>query len=142
MSIFQSTLQTIYIFEASHRSIPRNSIHSGQKVPKPGRNALTFLCCWNISMWSMNIFKTLRSEANPIQRQFFGFYEWTIITHVTVPLQILYRFHSAASLFEIWKHAYKVDNSMCHCGHGLTFDPHGDARHGVKRTGALDHRDM
>ncbi|OQV12513.1 hypothetical protein BV898_13239 [Hypsibius exemplaris] len=117
MSILQSTIQTVYIFEASNRSIPETAqdVSAGKKIPKPGRNALTFLIVVNLAFWSMNIFKTLRSEASPMQREFFGFYEWTIITHVTVPLQILYRFHSAASLFEIWKHAYKVNPASCQC---------------------------
>ncbi|XP_055344549.1 proton channel OtopLc-like [Paramacrobiotus metropolitanus] len=125
LAIVQATLQTIYIFEVSHRSIAHTPVSLSHgaldhmdasrrvgKIQKPGRNALTFLIVINISFWNMNIFKTLRSEASPLQRDFFGVYEWTIITHVTVPLTLLYRFHSAAGLFEIWKHAYKIKHPV------------------------------
>lgn len=47
-------------------------------------------------------------HSHPIQLNFYGLWAWTIITHVSMPLAIFYRFHSTVCLCEIWKRAYKM----------------------------------
>lgn len=94
---------------------------------------VTFLLVANIALWSINalvksraIFRRThvsntkrKNEVDTIQYiqnvfqyfkqlEFFGEWSWTIITHVSMPLAIFYRFHSTICLFEIWKTTYKV----------------------------------
>ena len=38
---------------------------------------------------------------------FIQFQLWTVISHMTLPLSIFYRFHSAVALVDIWSSAYK-----------------------------------
>jgi hypothetical protein len=48
------------------------------------------------------------AEYNPEHLKFFGVWPWTVITHISMPLAIFYRFHSTICLFEIWKASYKL----------------------------------
>ncbi|XP_022690986.1 uncharacterized protein LOC111261636 isoform X2 [Varroa jacobsoni] len=79
-----------------------------QAERKPGREMVTFLILCNFSMWAINTLETRRADSNPVQMHFYGFWAWTIITHVTAPLVIFFRFHSTVCLCDIWKRAYKV----------------------------------
>ncbi|GLG95585.1 Proton channel OtopLc [Gryllus bimaculatus] len=74
---------------------------------KPGRQIVTFLLVANMSMWSINTLEKGHASFRPSHLVFFGEWAWTIITRVSMPLAIFYRFHSTICLFEIWKNAYK-----------------------------------
>lgn len=102
--IMQSTLQTVFIIDASRRY----SYKAEHETRKPGRELVTFLLMCNVAMWAINTFESRRSLENPVQLNFFGFIPWTIINMVIVPLTIFYRFHSTVCLVEIWRRAYKV----------------------------------
>lgn len=39
--------------------------------------------------------------------EFFGVWAWTLITHVSVPLLVCYRFQATVCFYEIWKNSYK-----------------------------------
>ncbi|XP_076344781.1 proton channel OtopLc-like isoform X2 [Tachypleus tridentatus] len=106
--LIQATLQTIFILEASRRYC-RNS---DQMERKPGREMVTFLLVCNFAMWSINTLETRRGDSNPVQMHFYGFWAWTIITHVTTPLTIFFRFHSTVCLCDIWKRSYKVRSEL------------------------------
>ncbi|XP_043190269.1 proton channel OtopLc-like isoform X3 [Amphibalanus amphitrite] len=103
MAIAQVTMQTMFILDASCRQAYRSS----HLRDKPGREVVTFLLICNLALWSIHVFETSRSDAHPHQLHFFGFWAWTIISHVSMPLAIFYRFHSTVCLCEIWKRAYK-----------------------------------
>lgn len=103
-SLFQTTCQTIFILDASRRSC----VTPEQIRRKPGREIVTFLLVTNLAMWAINTLEKSRAESHPIQLHFYGLWAWTIITHVSMPLAIFYRFHSTVCLCEIWKRAYKM----------------------------------
>lgn len=42
-----------------------------------------------------------------MQMEFYGIWAWTVITHVSMPLVVCYRFQSTVCLYEIWQHVYK-----------------------------------
>ncbi|KAH9383482.1 hypothetical protein HPB48_024991 [Haemaphysalis longicornis] len=92
--LIQGSLQTIFILDASRRYVS----NSDQANRKPGREMVTFLIVCNFSMWAINTLETRRADSNPVQMNFYGFWAWTIITHVTAPLTIFFRFHSTATL--------------------------------------------
>ncbi|XP_028966978.1 proton channel OtopLc [Galendromus occidentalis] len=102
--LIQASLQTMFILDASRRYV--NSQDQAER--KPGREMVTFLILCNFSMWAINTLETRRADSNPVQMHFYGFWAWTIITHVTAPLVIFFRFHSTVCLCDIWKRAYKV----------------------------------
>ncbi|XP_058804404.1 proton channel OtopLc-like [Phymastichus coffea] len=103
-SVVQTTFQTIFILDASKRTVAS----AKHMKHKPGRQVVTFLLVTNLSMWAINTLEKSRAESHPVQLHFYGLWAWTIITHVSMPLAIFYRFHSTVCLCEIWKKAYKV----------------------------------
>jgi len=103
-SVVQTTCQTIFILDASRRTVAT----AEQIRRKPGREIVTFLLVTNLAMWAINTLEKSRAESHPVQLHFYGLWAWTIITHVSMPLAIFYRFHSTVCLCEVWKRAYKV----------------------------------
>lgn len=103
-SIVQTSMQTLFILNAWWRRC-RSAQENRQK---PGREICTFLLVANMTMWSINALVKNRAMFRRTHLQFFGEWSWTIITHVSMPLAIFYRFHSTICLFEIWKSTYKM----------------------------------
>lgn len=104
LSLVQTSVQTLFILNAwwrRCRSARENRL-------KPGREIITFLLVANMAMWLINALIKSRAMFRPTHLAFFGQWSWTIITHVSMPLAIFYRFHSTICLFEIWKSSYKV----------------------------------
>lgn len=69
---------------------------------------VTFLLVANMSLWIINTLIKSRASFRPTHLKFYGIWAWTVITHVSMPLAIFYRFHSSICLFEIWKSVYKA----------------------------------
>ncbi|XP_047111758.1 proton channel OtopLc-like [Schistocerca piceifrons] len=102
--LFQTVLQTVCVLDGSRRRC-----RSGDQARrKPGRELLTFLLVANAAMWLVNVLHKGHAEFRPQHLSFFGIWAWAIITHVSMPLAIFYRFHSTICIFEVWKTAYKV----------------------------------
>ncbi|XP_059616659.1 proton channel OtopLc-like isoform X2 [Phlebotomus argentipes] len=105
-SLLQTSMQTLFVLNASWRRCRG----AQQNRTKPGREIVTFLLVANMSMWFINTLIKGHAGFRPTHLHFFGVWAWTVITHVSMPLAIFYRFHSTICLFEIWKSAYKVKN--------------------------------
>lgn len=103
-SFIQTCLQTLFVLDGWWRRC-RNI---GQTKRKPGRQIITFLIVANMALWMINALEKNRAEFQPSLLNFYGNWAWTIITHISMPLAIFYRFHSTICLFEIWKTAYKI----------------------------------
>ncbi|XP_063530375.1 proton channel OtopLc-like isoform X1 [Cydia strobilella] len=103
LSLNQTILQSLFIIDAWWR----RSSTSEQRRDKPGRQLVTFLLVANMAMWAINTLEKNRAEFRPAHLDFYGPWAWTIITHVSMPLAIFYRFHSTICLFEIWKNCFK-----------------------------------
>ena len=101
--MLQSIIQTIFILCCLHRSA--RTLSHVQK--KPGREYITFLLMCNIAMWGIYTFETMRMRVYPVAMEIYGYQAWSIVTHVTVPLAIFYRFHSTVCLAAIWANIYK-----------------------------------
>ncbi|KAK4311564.1 hypothetical protein Pmani_016929 [Petrolisthes manimaculis] len=106
ITLTQTTLQTIFILDATRRCCYNHD----QLERKPGREMVTFLLVCNLAMWAINTFETSRADAHPTQLNFYGIWAWTIISHISMPLAIFYRFHVTVCLCEIWKRSYKLKN--------------------------------
>ncbi|XP_058063538.1 proton channel OtopLc [Anopheles bellator] len=103
-SLVQTSIQTLFILNA----VWRKCRGAQQHRTKPGRQIVTFLLVANMAMWFINTLIKGRASFRPSHLDFFGTWAWTVITHVSMPLAIFYRFHSTICLFEIWKSTYKV----------------------------------
>ncbi|KAI4497662.1 hypothetical protein M0802_007202 [Mischocyttarus mexicanus] len=112
LTLIQSTCQTLLVKIAWKRRCT-----TGKE--KPGKELITFLIVVNIALWTVNTLEKSRAGVRPDHLRLFGVWAWTIITHVSMPLAIFYRFHSAICLFEVWKSCYKYrpfnDNSRVIC---------------------------
>ncbi|KAG8226015.1 hypothetical protein J437_LFUL004136, partial [Ladona fulva] len=106
-SLVQTTCQTIFVLDACCRRCKT----VGQFRRKPGRQLVTFLLVANMAMWTINTLEKNRAEFHPTHLHFYGVWAWTVITHVSMPLAIFYRFHSTVCLYEIWKVAYKMKHN-------------------------------
>lgn len=102
--LLQTCAQTMFILNAWYRRCKS----ARQTRDKPGRETITFLLVANMALWFINTLVKNRAMFRPTHLRFFGAWAWTIITHVSMPLAIFYRFHSTICLFEIWKTTYKV----------------------------------
>lgn len=72
-----------------------------------GNSKTRFESSSNVFLW---VSFTLAESNNTNVFVCYRFWAWTIITHVTMPLTIFYRFHSTVCLCEIWKSTYKIKN--------------------------------
>lgn len=104
LSLLQTSLQTMFILNAWWR----RTKGAQQNRIKPGREIITFLLVANMAIWFINTLIKNRASFRQTHLNFFGIWAWTIITHVSMPLAIFYRFHSTICLFEIWKVTYKL----------------------------------
>ncbi|XP_041972728.1 proton channel OtopLc-like [Aricia agestis] len=101
-AVVQSSCQTLLVFDAwTRRRSP-----GGRE--RPGRQLVTFLLVGNFALWLLNRVKNARAEFHPSQMEFFGVWAWTLITHVSVPLLVCYRFQATVCFYEIWKNSYKT----------------------------------
>lgn len=107
VSLLQTSIQTLFILNASWRRCKG----AQQLRNKPGREMVTFLLVANMSLWFINTLIKSRASFRPTHLSFYGIWAWTVITHVSMPLAIFYRFHSTICLFEIWKSVYKAKES-------------------------------
>ncbi|XP_055913391.1 proton channel OtopLc isoform X2 [Eupeodes corollae] len=103
-NLFQTSLQTMFIIHTVHRRCKG----SKQQRQKPGREVITYLLVANMAIWFINTLIKGRAMFRQTHLDFFGVWGWTIITHVSMPLAIFYRFHSTICLFEVWKTTYKA----------------------------------
>lgn len=104
LSLLQTSVQTLFILNACWRRCRG----AEQNRTKPGREIVTFLLVANMSMWFINTLIKGHAGFRPSHLVLYGDWAWTVITHVSMPLAIFYRFHSTICLFEIWKSAYKM----------------------------------
>ncbi|CAG9762035.1 unnamed protein product [Ceutorhynchus assimilis] len=107
-SFTQTVLQTMFVLDAWWKRCKNLS----QAKSKPGRELIIFLMISNLAMWSINTLEKNKAEFRPTHLNFFGDWGWTIITHISMPLAIFYRFHSTICLFEVWKTVYKIKSNF------------------------------
>ncbi|XP_068627783.1 proton channel OtopLc-like [Battus philenor] len=103
-AVVQSSCQTLLVLDGwSRRCAATNG-------GRPGRQLVTFLLVGNFALWLLNRVKNARAEYHPLQMEFYGVWAWTLITHVSVPLLVSYRFQATVCFYEIWKNSYKRKN--------------------------------
>lgn len=102
--LIQVSLQGMLVAEASRRTCATRL----QQLVKPGRQVITFLLFSNVTLWILDSFITHSTFTQEIQGGFYGTLAWGIISRISLPLLILFRFHSSVILVEIWKNTYRT----------------------------------
>ncbi|XP_065130429.2 proton channel OTOP1 isoform X1 [Paramisgurnus dabryanus] len=87
-----------------------NSLPVGKSLNvTPGRNRqilkniTIFLFMCNISLWLLPAFGCRPQYDNLPEQEMFGFSVWSTVLNVAIPLNLFYRMHSVASLFEVFR---------------------------------------
>nr|Q7ZWK8.2 RecName: Full=Proton channel OTOP1; AltName: Full=Otopetrin-1 [Danio rerio]AAV91780.1 otopetrin 1 [Danio rerio] len=95
---------------ALSRKQPDAPLPAGQRLDvTPGRkrqilkNICMFLFMCNISLWILPAFGCRPQYDNPLENETFGTSVWTTVLNVAIPLNLFYRMHSVASLFEVFR---------------------------------------
>ncbi|CDI97922.1 otopetrin [Echinococcus multilocularis] len=104
LEILQALIQVFFILEAS-RSQASNM---RQVIEKPGRTVITFLLILNLAMWMVTTFGLKHAEGYSIHRTHYSDIAWKIITHLSMPLIVFFRFHSTVCLADVWSNAYRA----------------------------------
>ena len=105
--IVQVLIQTPMIVDGLRRC--SNSVHD-QRLMK-GRNAITFLIVGNLAVYIMETLLIRSYDYQSPKIDFYGPDVWTVLSHMTLPICIFYRFHSAVALVDIWTSAYKSEHA-------------------------------
>ncbi|KAJ3601876.1 hypothetical protein NHX12_029638 [Muraenolepis orangiensis] len=69
------------------------------------KNIAIFLLMCNISLWILPAFGCRPQYDNGLEQEVFGFSIWTTVLNFAVPMNLFYRMHSVASLFEVFRRA-------------------------------------
>ncbi|XP_030622705.1 proton channel OTOP1 [Chanos chanos] len=67
------------------------------------KNITVFLFMCNISLWILPAFGCRPQFENGLEQETFGFTVWTTVLNFAIPLNLFYRMHSMASLFEVFR---------------------------------------
>ncbi|XP_056626143.1 proton channel OTOP1 [Triplophysa dalaica] len=67
------------------------------------KNITIFLFMCNISLWLLPAFGCRPQYDNHLEQEIFGFSAWSTVLNVAIPLNLFYRMHSVASLFEVFR---------------------------------------
>ncbi|KAH9278503.1 hypothetical protein ECG_09072 [Echinococcus granulosus] len=104
LEILQALMQVFLILEASCSQ----ASSTRQVIEKPGRTVITFLLILNLAMWMVTTFGLKHAEGYSIHRSHYSDIAWKIITHLSMPLIVFFRFHSTVCLADVWSNAYRI----------------------------------
>lgn len=102
LEMLQSLMQVFFILEASRRCA--GTVEHVRR--KPGRTLIILLLILNLAMWFVNTFEVKRADNNSIHINYYNEMTWKIITHISLPMIVFFRFHSTVCLSDIWANAY------------------------------------
>ena len=102
-TIFESTFQTILIIKAQNMCTKIDRI----KKIKPARSLITLLILVDVSLWLSETFSVKRYDMYDIQIAYYDIVFWSLVTTISCPLSIFFRFFSSFCLSNIWKTLYE-----------------------------------
>lgn len=56
-----------------------------------------------VQLWILPAFGCRPQYENDLEQEVFGFGVWTTVLNVAIPMNLFYRMHSVASLFEVFR---------------------------------------
>lgn len=102
LQLVHVALQSGLLAEVSRRHCSTRA----QVLSRPGRQIITCLLCLNAVMWVFDSLVTFSWVSQELQLNFFGVLAWGVISRMSLPLLVLYRFHSCVRLLSCWQKSY------------------------------------
>ena len=103
VTILESTFQTVLIIE-SQNMLTKDSY---TKKSKPSRSLITLLILVDVSLWLSETFTVKKFDMYDIQIGYYDIVFWSLVSAISCPLAIFFRFHSSFCLSNIWKTLYE-----------------------------------
>jgi hypothetical protein len=103
LCLIEGTIQTAFIIDG----LKRCSKDLKSKKEKPARSLITVLLLINLSLWLAETLSIKKYDMNRTQVEYYNIVFWSIISSVSTPLAIFFRFHSSVCLSDIWKELYQ-----------------------------------
>jgi len=107
LQVTQVILQTALIADGLRRCSNTTALQH----KKPGREVVTFLVVANVAMWLLETFEIKSESGNHQKYDYYGKELWTMLSHMTLPLALFYRFHSSVCLADMWRVSYEPEES-------------------------------
>ncbi len=102
-SIIESTMQSVLIINGLKMyTKDKNTMKS-----KPGRSLITLLLLLDVCLWLSETMSVKKYEMNWAQLVYYDIIFWSIVTSISSPLAIFFRFHASVCLSDIWKTLYE-----------------------------------
>ena len=102
-SIIESTMQSILIINGF-------KMYSRCKLvlkKKPARSLITLLILIDVSLWLSETLSVKKYDMNTVQLDYYDIVFWSIVSSISSPLAIFFRFHASVCLSDIWKTLYE-----------------------------------
>lgn len=103
LTLVEATTQAIFIINGLKMFTRDSRIRKS----KPGRSFVTFLILINVSLWMSDTFSVKKFDMNRIQLDYYNVVFWSIVSSISAPLAIFYRFHASVCLSDMWKTLYE-----------------------------------
>jgi hypothetical protein len=105
-SVIEASLQSVLIIDGLKMYTKTKQV----KKAKPGRSLIALLILINVSLWLSDTFSVKKYEMNRIQLDYYDIVFWSIVSSISSPLAIFFRFHASVCLSEIWKTLYEYES--------------------------------
>lgn len=102
-SIIESTIQSVLIINGFKMYTKNKQTLKN----KPGRSLITLLILLDVCLWLSETLSVKKYEMNMVQLDYYDIVFWSIVTSISSPLAIFFRFHASVCLSDIWKTLYE-----------------------------------
>ncbi len=103
LSVVESTFQSILIINC----LKMYTKNIQNKKNKPARSSIILLILIDVSLWLMETFSIKKYDMNQTQLDYFDIVFWSIVSSISSPFAIFFRFHASVCLCDIWKTLYE-----------------------------------
>ena len=103
MSVIESTFQSILIINC----LKMYTKNIQNKKNKPARSSIILLILIDVSLWLMETFSIKKYDMNQTQLDYYDIVFWSIVSSISSPFAIFFRFHASVCLCDIWKTLYE-----------------------------------
>ena len=103
LQIIEASLQSILIVNG----LKMYSEDNATKKKKPARSLIILLILIDVSLWLVETLSVKKYDMNALQLEYYDIVFWSIITSISSPLSIFFRFHASVCLSDIWKTLYE-----------------------------------
>lgn len=107
VSMIEASVQSVVIIDGLEMHAKTRKVQKS----KPARSLITLLLLIDVSLWLSDTFSVKKYEMNTIQLDYYGYVFWSIVSSISNPLAIFFRFHASVCLSDIWKTLYDYEES-------------------------------